>query len=283
MEIRMCTWKTIRQQLGIIGEFSALEVTDDAPEAPSSAQTGFHWHQHLLLFYRPVGGFRGWFSEKTAGTIERRLRRLWQRALRRFGLDCSLEHGARLSLPRRRGVEMLQDSGAGFEGCDPASAQAAALYVSKGLAWEMTGSAVATKQGRRGERSSMWDILRRIADGDAALIPRYAEYMAAVRGRSFLRWSQGLAQFCGMPEDEAALLDDAPRVAGDVVDYAWSDRAFRSVARGVQETAIRRIADEAGEDAPEAVARAMRAIDSGCDPMTGEELPPGTMFRGRAT
>lgn len=276
-------WRGIKSDLGILGQFSALEVTDDAPEAPEAVQTGFHWHQHLLVFYKPAHEFRGWFTEKTASGFERRIKRLWQKALRRFGLDCDFEHGAKLTLPRKTGIDRLQASGAGFAGADPASAKAAAEYVAKGLTWELTGSAVATKQGRKGQRVTMWEILRRISEGETGLAGRYGQYMRAVKGRSFLRWSQGLKAFCGLPDDEQTLLENV-REAGDVVDYSWSDREFRPVVRFVQETAIRRIADEAGEKAGEAVGEAMqaleaasagvdfnkKAIEQGFDPVTGE-------------
>ena len=268
-------WKTIKQELGILGEFTALEVTDDAPDAPVEVQTGWHWHTHMLVFYRPANDFRGWFTDEYARSVERRLRKLWQKSLRRHGLDCSLEHGARLTLPRRKGIKMLTDAGAGFEGCDPASVQAAVEYISKGVLWEITGSLAATKKGRKSQRISMWEMLRRIADGDMSLVPRYAEYMQAVRGRTFLRWSQGLKPFCGLPEDEAQLLEGAELEAGDVVDFEWTDQKFRSVARYAQATAIRRVADDAagaGKDAGEAVDRAMMYIDAGYSPFTGQRL-----------
>lgn len=333
-------WRKIKAELGIIGTISSLEVTDDDPDTPPERMTGFHWHQHVLIFYRPVG-FCGWFSDETAHGIELRIGVLWQRALKRHGLNCSLEHGVDVTLPRRVDIERLQDLQAApvndvvdvddvramlagrpmarrlaervDEGSLPdwmrvsvrglmadhvvewreararqaaaASAsvyslQSVAKYVSKGLVFELSGNINQTKTGRKRERISMWEMLERIAAGDTRLIPRYGEYMDAIRGRSLVRWSQGLRRFCAMPRDEEDALKDVCE-AGDVIVYDWTAEDFKPVAKNAQQTNIVEVADrahKAGKDAGTAVAAAMRVLSAGYDIRTGAELSPGMLI-----
>ena len=267
----------IHNDLGIIGSFASRECTDDAPDAPKHVLTGFHWHIHELVFYKPKkvsrGIFKGWFTEQFARSIERRLAKLWKKALNQYGLDCSLDRGLRISLPRRKNIDYMEKAGVGTEGVDIESALVAAEYIAKNLKWEMIGSVCATKMGRKSQRISMWEMLQHLTNGNESLIPRFAEYMEAVRGRAFLTWSRGLQAFCGLPDDEAALMNG--READTTVDYSWDNKEFAPVAKFVQATRIKRLANETGKDAGSSISRAMRCIENGYDPTDLTKLKIG--------
>ena len=58
------------------------------------------------------------------------------------------------------------------------------------------------KKGReQGRRISVWELQAAALTDRPDLLPRYAEYMRAIKGVNWLRWSQGLRQFCGIVEE----------------------------------------------------------------------------------
>lgn len=256
------TWKNIKKELGIIGCVTSLEITDDAPN--SQKKTGWHWHTHTLVFYKPVNeNFRGWFTDEYAKSIELKIKELWKKSLNSYNLDCTYENGVDITLPRKENVKKQSDACFGTNSINDASALQAAKYISKALSWEITGSLNFTKVGRKSNRISTWDMLRLITEGDMSLLSRYAEFMLVIKGKRFITWTPGLK--CVLPEDEEELKKT-------VSVFTWEEEEYAPLVKYTRISFCRRKADEAGSNASKAVNEVMTLVKQGIDPETGGDL-----------
>lgn len=122
---------------------------------------GWHPHVHILLFYE---------NEVLMPLIEMELFTLWQAACDANNLVTQSKYGL-----------TVQDGGAADE------------YMSKwGIDQEMTKSHV--KKGRE-DGLTPFDFLRKYMDAEEEkYLYLFSEYAAALKGKSQLRWSQGLKE-----------------------------------------------------------------------------------------
>lgn len=241
-----------QKQYGMKYTIRAVEVTDDNPEFDFSGEgkrrSGWHFHSHTILFFERATHFTD--EEVTAFSEE--FQKLWVKALAGVGLGGSLERAAVFSVP---------------EGASEADGQAAlSRYVAKGFGWEISGGRM--KSGRDGDRRiSAWQLQALALTSRPDLLPRYADYMGAVRGLNWLRWSQGLKKFCGIDEvsDEKLMKGEA----GEDLVWDFDEGDFFHIVRQAAQGRLLDVADTDGEDGIE---RAIRAAKRGCDVVTGESI-----------
>lgn len=243
------TWK---KRHGMRFTIRAVEITDDHPlydfKTEGRRRSGWHFHSHTLLFFEREAHFTP--EEVEAFTVE--FQALWVKALEGVGLSGSLERAAVFSVP---------------EGASRADGEAAlSRYVAKGFGWEVSGGRM--KQGKDGDRRiSAWGLQELALTTKPELLPRYSRYMEAVKGLSWLRWSQGLKAFCGL--DELADEDLLRGEAGEEQVWAFEDGDFLSI---VKQAAQGKLLDVADVEGREGIARAMKAASLGFDIQTGEEI-----------
>lgn len=231
----------------------AVEVTDDNPEfdfaGEGKRRSGWHFHSHTILFFERATHFTD--EEVTAFSEE--FQKLWVRALAGVGLSGSRERAAVFSVP---------------EGVSEADGQAAlSKYVAKGIGYEVSGGRM--KSGRDGDRRiSSWKLQELALTTRPDMLPRYADYMGAVKGLNWLRWSPGLKRFCGIDEltDEDVMRGDS----GEEMVWDFEADSFFGIVRQAAQGRLLDIADKEGKPG---IARAIRASKMGCDVDTGEVLP----------
>jgi hypothetical protein len=74
-------------------------------------------------------------------------------------------------------------------------------YMSKIKVWELAGGV--TKVPRQAGSITPWDILDRAIAGDRRYQALWWDYMAAMRGRPAIRWSNGLKRLVGIGADKS--------------------------------------------------------------------------------
>lgn len=234
----------------------SIEVTDDKPDY-AGRKTGWHYHTHSLFFFEREKAF----TEDEARKYSKFFQQLWIKALNGVGLSGCIERAAVVSLPKAN--DLLDDV---RESGNSASLDALCLYISKAFSWEVSGSR--NKEGKDEDRRvSIWEIQKAALTDKPELLYRYAEYMRAVKGINWLRWSPGLKSFCGIDEktDEEIMRGEE----GDEIIYEFTNKSFKIVWQQAAQSKILDIADKGGQ---EALKQAVRALVSGCDPDTGELL-----------
>ena len=114
---------------------------------------------------------------------------------------------------------------------------------------------------------SVWQLQEAALTTSPELLPRYRQYMRAVKGLNWLRWSQGLKAFCGITDitDEELLKGDQ----GDETIFEFTDSEFKFIWRQAGQG---KILDAADRDGAAGVAKALEAAMANCDIDTGEEL-----------
>lgn len=160
-------WSLFKRRIGLVGQIVAREITHGG--------NGWHPHIHILLFVKDDLTGRRFVDEQW-------LARRWVACLADEGQSADIEHGTDLR----------------------AADNSAALYIAKmqaswSVAGEITGAL--SKAGRKGNRTPA-QLLEAASTGDSAAGQRYTEYVTAVAGSSWLRWSPGLRELCGLVEDE---------------------------------------------------------------------------------
>ena len=101
------------------------------------------------------------------------------------------------------------------------------------------------------------------------LLPRYGEYMKAVKGLAWLSWSPGLRSFCGLDEEKTDKQITEEGTIGQEIVRQFTDKQFRGVARFGQQGKLIDAADAGGKAG---IAGALDTLKKGCDIETGEEL-----------
>ena len=231
---------------------------------------GANWlalsHAHTFLF-RKAQGFYAAGSRK----VYKNISKMWVKALEGVGLEGSLERAARVDLPRAN--EKL-DAARAQESSE--SVNNLCAYISKAFGWEMAGGR--NKKGReQGRRISVWELQAAALTDRPDLLPRYAEYMRAIKGVNWLRWSQGLRQFCGIVEEsDKEILERGE--AGEETIWIFSDSEFAHVWR---QGGQGKILDAADREGATGIAKAMEAAMQNCDIETESSSNDFFVFEGR--
>lgn len=250
-------FKNWQKNTGARFTISAVETTDDNPDI-GGRKSGWHFHTHILFFFeRPKA-----FTRREAEKFTKIFQKMWVKALEGVGLEGSLERAARVDLPRAN--EKL-DAARAQESSE--SVNNLCAYISKAFGWEMAGGR--NKKGReQGRRISVWELQAAALTDRPDLLPRYAEYMRAIKGVNWLRWSQGLRQFCGIVEEsDKEILERGE--AGEETIWIFSDSEFAHVWR---QGGQGKILDAADREGATGIAKAMEAAMQNCDIETGEQL-----------
>jgi len=235
----------------------AVETTDDNPDH-GGKRSGWHFHSHTLVFFERNRAF----TELEAAHFTELFQKMWVKALAGVGLEGSLERAAQVDLPRAN--EKL-DGARATENAE--SVRNLCAYISKAFGWEVSGSR--NKKGREaGRRISVWELQAAALTDRPDLLPRYAEYMRAIKGVNWLRWSQGLRHFCGIVEESDKEIMERGE-AGEETVWTFTNADFAFVWRQGGQGKILDAADRAGASG---IAEAMRAAMENCDIETGEQL-----------
>lgn len=250
-------YKQWQKKTGAKFTIRAVETTDDNPDTKGK-KSGWHFHSHTLIFFeRPRA-----FTKREAEKFTKMFQEMWVKALAGVGLEGSLERAARVDLPRAN--EKLD---AAREQESSESVNNLCAYISKAFGWEVSGGR--NKKGRdAGRRISVWELQAAALTDRPDLLPRYAEYMRAIKGVNWLRWSQGLRAFCGIIEQsDKEILERGE--GGEETIWIFSDSEFAHVWR---QGGQGKILDAADREGYAGIARAMQAAMQGCDIETGEKL-----------
>ena len=243
-------WEKFKAKWCMKYTIKTVETTDDAEWA--NYKTGWHYHAHTIFFIERLPLTQ---DEKTE--FQDKLRDLWLIALKKAYLTADKQHGCFVELP-----------GTIFNGelVEEYSIKKLAEYISKAVGFEMTG--YKTKEGRRKRRISVWKLQEMALTSKPELIPRYTEYVMAMRGINFMRWSPGLKAFCGIND-----ISDAEIMRGEKDEWLYNieQEKFQHVAnQGGQ----RKLLVRAVEDGRFGVKFGLATAENGCDIETGEELSP---------
>ncbi len=250
-------YKTWQKNTGAKFTIRAVETTDDNPDMHGN-KSGWHFHSHTLVFFERPKAFTRRESEK----FTRIFQQMWVKALAGVGLEGSLERAARVDLPRAN--EKL-DAARAEENSE--SVNNLCAYVSKAFGWEMAGGR--NKKGReQGRRISVWELQSAALTDRPDLLPRYAEYMRAIKGVNWLRWSQGLRAFCGITEESDKEIMERGE-GGEETVWTFSNSEFAHIWR---QGGQGKILDAADREGFLGIAKAMNAAMQNCDIETGEEL-----------
>ena len=249
-------YKTWKRKTGARFTIRAVETTDDNPDYEGQ-RSGWHFHSHTLVFFERDKAF----TEKEVQHFTELFQRMWVKALNGVGLSGSLERAADVSLPR---ANDLLDEARAKE--DDENLKNLCAYISKAFGWEVSGGR--SKKGKDEDRRvSVWQLQEAALTNRPDLLWRYAEYMRAVRGLNWLRWSPGLKDFCGIKEVSDAKLMEGEE--GDQVVWEFTNASFKKIWAGGYQGRLIEVADAGGTEALE---KAITAIYLDCDPDTGEEI-----------
>lgn len=255
-------YKSWQKKTGARFSIRAVETTDDRPDY-EGRKSGWHFHAHTLLFFDRKHAF----TEAEAIEFTKSFQRLWVKALKGVGLSGSLERAATFSLPRA--TQLLEEARSNSQKPEQdGNVARLCAYVAKAFSYEVSSGIV--KKGRDGDRRiSVWQLQELALTTHQKLLPRYASYMAAVKGLSWLRWSAGLKDFCKISDvsDEDIMKGEQ----GELV-YSLTGTELRNLASNAFQSKLIEIADAAGEDSAAAIADAFEKLLRGFDPQTGEQL-----------
>ena len=230
-------YKNWLKETGARFTIRAVETTDDNPDIKGGRKSGWHFHAHTLVFFERDKAFTKAEAEK----YSRMFQKAWIAALKGVGLDGSMEHAARVDLPRANDkLDATRATG------DANSIRTLCAYVAKAFGWEMAGGR--NKKGReQGRRISVWELQSAALTDRPDLLNRYAEYMRAIKGVNWLRWSPGLKDFCGIKEESDKSVVEHGE-AGEECIYIFTNQDFKVVWRHGAQGLVLDAADEAGRD-----------------------------------
>ena len=142
-------------------------------------RNGWHPHHHLIALVKAD-------TQAKALRLVASLRKAWEASLKAEGRDC------------------------GRSGFKATMAESASKYVAK---WDAAPEVAKAheKKGRQGGRSPS-ELLRDAYDGDKRAAVLWGQYAAAMKGKSVLRFSQGLKAWAGLldkSDEEAAAPSEA--------------------------------------------------------------------------
>jgi hypothetical protein len=250
-------YKKWQKETGAKFTIRAIETTDDNPDV-GGRKSGWHFHSHTIVFFERDKAF----TRREAEKFTKQFKKMWVAALAGVGLEGSIEHAARVDLPRAN--EKLD---AARETQSAEDVEKLCAYISKAFGWEVAGSRNKKGRSEKDRRISVWELQEAALTDRPDLLPRYAEYMRAVKGLNWLRPSQGLKAFCGLPEiKDKEVLESGEK--GEFV-YWFSNENFKHIWRQAGQGKLLDIADREGRDGIE---KAMFAAMNNCDIETGEEL-----------
>ena len=250
-------YRTWQKKTGARFTIRAVETTDDNFDY-NGKKTGWHFHSHTLVFFERDKAF----TEQEAKHFTELFQRIWLKALEGVGLSGSLERAADVTLPRANDLlDTARESGS------DESIMNLCAYVSKAFGWEVAGGRSKKGRGEKDRRISVWELQEAALTNRPDLFWRYAEYMRAVKGLNWLRWSQGLKDFCGIKEVSDAKLMEGEE--GDQVVWEFTNASFKKIWAGGYQGKLIEVADAGGVNALE---MAITAIYLDCDPDTGEEI-----------
>lgn len=255
----MKTWreyKNWQSETGARFTIRAVETTDDKPDFKGK-KTGWHYHTHTLVFFERDKAF----TDQEAKHFTELFQEMWVKALAGVGLSGSLERAARVDLPR---ANDLLDEARATE--NEENLKNLCAYVSKAFGWEVSGGR--SKKGKEKDRRiSVWELQEAALTDKPNLLWRYSEYMRAVKGLNWLRWSPGLKDFCGIKEVSDAEIMEGEE--GDEVIWEFTNADFTFIWRQAGQGKLLDIADREGR---KGIEKAMDAAMQNCDIETGEEL-----------
>lgn len=229
-------YRTWQKKTGARFTIRAVETTDDNPDI-NGRKSGWHFHSHTLVFFERSTAF----TKAEAAKYSRMFQQLWVKALEGVGLAGSMEHAARVDLPRAN--EKLDATRA--EG-DTQNIRNLCAYISKAFGWEVSGSR--NKKGREaGRRISVWELQSAALNDRPDLLHRYAEYMRAIKGVNWLRWSPGLKDFCGIKEESDKSVVEHGE-AGEECIYIFTNQDFKVIWKHGAQGLVLDAADEAGRE-----------------------------------
>ncbi len=227
-------YRTWQKETGAKFTIKVNETTDDNFDI-GGRKSGWHFHSHTIVFFERNTAF----TAEEASTYTKIFQMLWVKALEKVGLNGSLERAARVDLPRANDkLDTAREEG------DLQNIRTLCAYVAKAFGWEVAGTR--NKKGRAdGRRVSVWELQEAALTDRPDLLPRYGEYMRAIKGVNWIRCSPGLKDFCGLDEKtDQALLEEG--TAGEECIYIFTNQDFRLVWRHGAQGLILDAADEGG-------------------------------------
>lgn len=251
---RFQAWK---EKWGYEHQIRSIEMTDDSPTA--KYKTGCHFHNHVIMFFKHDD-----FTEEECQQCRDELSDLWLDALQKVGLwdgvtkkDFMKIRAVVAKCPRKN------ESKKGVE---------AARYAAKGASCELAPGIFA-KFGRLPARISHWEVMALAFTKFPHMIPRALSVMQALKGRSWIQFSRGLKEFCGI-EDKTD--DDLMKEDLQVIIYEYEDhKLWKSIDRYKQQAAIRQAIEEyqknGGENLYNACDYYSRLVENGLDPLQESE------------
>jgi hypothetical protein len=162
-------WQELSEEYGWKGSIKSLEVTH--------GDYGWHPHQHELVLLDTK------LSKSSQNGLLSVLRRKWDAALRRRGLNASWDHGVDL-----RGTSQDIEDYVAKWGHQP-------VVTGWGLEHELAKQPV--KRGKNGGRTPI-QLLADYGVGDINAARLWQEYAEAFKGKKQLVWSKGLRDLRGM-------------------------------------------------------------------------------------
>ena len=243
-------YKTWQKKTGAKFTIRAVEVTDDKPDY-EGRKSGWHYHTHTLVFFERDKAF----AELEVQHFTELFQKMWIKALNGVGLSGSTERAADVRLPRAN--NLLDDAKA--SGNDE-NIRNLCAYIAKAFGWEVSGGRSKKGRDEKDRRISVWQLQEAALTDRPELLYRYAEYMRAVRGVNWLRWSQGLKDFCGIKEVSDVKLMEGEE--GDQVIWEFTNASFKKIWMGGFQGKLIEVADTGGTEALEKV---VTAIYLDCD------------------
>lgn len=258
-------WKLFRERCGLCYTISAVELTDDGPDA--KFKTGCHFHFHIIAFFDHLdfSFVNIEFPEKKVEEMREFISRRWVECLLSVGAidsdhaEKALQYAFRLDVPRqpvwfegqekrraefadlyRRHVSGAKLTKNQLEALNREIEKAAA-YVAKGAACEMTPG-IFTKNARVEGRISHWELMALAFTTRPSLVPRALAVMQALKGRRWISFSPGLLALCGVKDlaDE-----DILKKKDDASVYSFDDDEWKAVSRFRSRTRlVRRVKSE---------------------------------------
>lgn len=247
-------WK---ERWGYEHQIRSIEMTDDSPAV--KYKTGCHFHNHVIMFFKHED-----FTEKDCQQCRDELSEMWLDALQKVGLWDGVTKKDFMKV--RAVVAKCPRKNKDKQGID------AARYAAKGASCELTPG-IFTKFGRLPARISHWEVMALAFTKRPDMIPRALKIMDALKGRSWLQFSRGLKDFCGI-EDKTD--DDLMKEDMQVVVYEYEDqKLWKSIDRYKQQAAIRQAIEEyeknGGENLADACDYYSGLVAAGLDPLQESE------------
>lgn len=265
-------------------EIVAVEVTDDDPKSEKEIRTGWHLHNHSIIFLK-----RSFLTEDEIKEFQFLMSKGWQEACKKAGLKTSLERGFYIESfqerARKTGLETPFDKLSKKK--QKKYIKQISEYFTKTMGFELTGATRKTaKRGKFGaSRVTPWDLLLAAVQGDVRARERWLEYGAAMRRTPLIRFSPGLRDLCDLDAGEEKEQKDEDLMRGrkgtKILGFGWGELLspddFQAVMRQGRLGHLLSVVDEADRrmspSQPVAAAKAFCALArQGYDILTGEKL-----------